>query len=200
MRGAGEPVEMLIARALDGSQDAWNAIVDRNATLVWAVCRNYRLSEADSADVSQSVWLRTVENLQDLRTPAALPGWLTTTTRNECLKVVTRTRRQAVPTADLSERPTGPDEALDADLLRAERQAMVREAFAQLPQHCQRLLALLVGSEPRSYAEISAELDMSIGSIGPTRARCLGKLRDCPALARWLESERADRVGAERHV
>jgi RNA polymerase sigma factor (sigma-70 family) len=200
MRGAGEPVEVLIARALDGSQDAWNDIVDRYATLVWAVCRNYRLSEADSADVSQSVWLRTVENLQDLRTPAALPGWLTTTTRNECLKVLTRTRRQAVPTADLTERPTGPDEALDADLLRAERQAMVREAFAQLPLHCQRLLALLVGSEPRSYAEISAELDMSIGSIGPTRARCLGKLRDCPALARWLESERADRVGAERHV
>jgi len=193
------PVETLIAHANRGDQSAWNAIVDRYAALVWSVCRGFRLSDGDAADVSQTVWLRTVEKLATIRVPAALPGWLVTTTRNECLRIVSSSRRSAGPLDDVllnrSEDPNGVE--IDDELLAAERRAVVREAFAQLPEHCQRLLALLVSSEHKAYAEISRQLQIPVGSIGPTRSRCLDKLRNCPAMLSWLAT--ADERGAEGH-
>jgi RNA polymerase sigma factor (sigma-70 family) len=193
------PVDVLIAEATSGNQAAWNAIVDRYAALVWSICLRFRMSEADAADVVQTVWLRTVERLSTLREPAALPGWLATTTRRECLKAVGAVRG-AQPLGELAGTLSADEEttAPDAELLAAERRAMVREAFAQLPVHCQRLLALLVSDESASYAEISARLGMPVGSIGPTRSRCLDKLRACPAVARWTTSERAEQQGAPR--
>lgn len=195
------PVEDLVSEAADGNQAAWNAIVDRYAPLVWSICRRFRLSEADAADVSQTVWLRVVERLPSLREPAALPGWLATITRRECLKVSTAGQRRTWSLGDLAgDLPADEDRtALDAELLAAERRAMVREAFAQLPEHCQRLLAVLV-AEPLPYAEVSARLGMPVGSIGPTRARCLDKLRTCPAVTRWARAETPTRGGAERRV
>ena len=77
----------LVARATEGEQTAWDEIVERFAPLVWSICRRFRLSEADTYDVGQNVWLRLVEYLPSLREPAALPGWLATTTRRECLRV-----------------------------------------------------------------------------------------------------------------
>ena len=200
MSMAAEPVDVLVAEATAGSQEAWNAIVDRYAALVWSVCLRFRLSEADTSDVVQTVWLRTVERLSSLREPAALPGWLATTTRRECLKVLGS--RQSWPLGELAATlPADEDTtAPDAELLAAERRAMVREAFAQLPEHCQRLLALLVSGDQPSYVEIGARLEMPVGSIGPTRSRCLDKLRACPAVARWLTSERAEQRGDRRNV
>jgi RNA polymerase sigma factor (sigma-70 family) len=197
---ASEPVDVLVAAAAGGNQAAWNAIVDRYAALVWSVCLRFRLSESDAADVVQTVWLRTVERLSSLREPAALPGWLATTTRRECLRVVGS--RGSLPLGELAATLPADEEttAPDAELLAAERRALVREAFAQLPQHCQRLLALLVSSEAPSYAEIGARLQMPVGSIGPTRSRCLDKLRACPVVARWRAAERAEQRGGRRHV
>jgi RNA polymerase sigma factor (sigma-70 family) len=196
------PVDVLVAEATSGNPAAWNAIVDRYAALIWSICLRFRLSEADAADVVQTVWLRTVERLSTLREPAALPGWLATTTRRECLKVAGAVRG-AQPLGELAGRLPADEEttAPDAELLAAERRAMVREAFAQLPEHCQRLLALLVSEESASYAQISARLGMPVGSIGPTRSRCLDKLRACPAVARWTSSDRtqqAEQQGAPR--
>lgn len=195
------PVEQLVAEAADGSQAAWNAIVDRYSPLVWSICRRFRLSEADAADVSQMVWLRIVERLPSLREPAALPGWLATTTRRECLRSSSAADRRTWSLGELAGQLPADEEdtALDAELLAAERRAMVREAFAQLPEHCQRLLAVLV-ADPLPYAEVSARLDMPVGSIGPTRARCLDKLRACPAVARWVTSEHVDQPRSVRHV
>ena len=187
---AALPVETLVGRACGGDQAAWNAIVDRYAGLVWAVCHRFRLSHSDAADVSQTVWLRTVEKLDSLREPAALPGWLATTARRECIKVSSSTQRDARVRGDLPLDPGADVEstAPDAQLLAAERRAVLREGFAQLPEHCQRLFALLLSHEALPYAEISARLKMPVGSIGPTRSRCLDKLKSCPAVTRWLDA------------
>lgn len=193
------PVDVLVSEATEGNQAAWNAIVNRYAALVWSICLRFRLSESDAADVVQTVWLRTVERLSSLREPAALPGWLATTTRRECIKVAGGGRgTQAL--GDLAETLPADETstAVDAELLAAERRALVREAFAQLPAHCQRLLALLVSDEEASYAQISARLQMPVGSIGPTRSRCLDKLRACPAITRWVTAERAQQPAEHR--
>lgn len=186
---SGRPVEELVALALRDNQSAWKAIVDRYAALVWSVCSSFRLSQDDAADVSQTVWLHAVEHLSSLRNAAALPGWLKTTTRNECLKVVSAAKRTTSGSATLLESRADIDSPeLDAALLAAEKRAAIREGFAQLPRHCQRLLHLLMTEDRPSYAEISTRLDMPVGSIGPNRSRCLDKLSHCPALVRWLES------------
>jgi RNA polymerase sigma factor (sigma-70 family) len=184
-------VTVLVSQANGGSQQAWNAIVDRYASLVWSICQRFRLSEADAADVSQTVWLRLVEQLPSLREAAALPGWLSTTTRRECIKVSKQGQRSGVGWEDMFENMAADEDttSLDAELLAAERRAMVREGFTQLPEHCQKLLALLVEEDHEGYARISERLDMPVGSIGPTRSRCLDKLRSCPALATWLGAD-----------
>jgi hypothetical protein len=87
-------VAALVARARDGDKDAWDAIVDRYAPLIWSICRRYRLARADADDVGQSVWLRLVDQLGQLREPEALPGWLATTTRRECGRLLTGSRRR----------------------------------------------------------------------------------------------------------
>src|SRR5215472_18741654 len=81
-------VIMLVARARDGDQYAWNEIVDRYAPLVWSICQRYGLSRDDASDIGQTVWLLLVEQLGNIRQPAALPGWLATTTQRECLRVL----------------------------------------------------------------------------------------------------------------
>lgn len=188
MSDAG-PVETLVADAVAGSQSAWNAIVDRYAALVWSICSSFRLSAADAADVSQVVWLRTVESLDALRVPAALPGWLATTTRNECIKALATARRSPSLVSTVVESRADPEQPVpEAALVAAEERAALREAFAQIPEHCRRLLGVLMNDERPSYAEISARLDMPVGSIGPNRMRCLEKLRHCPALTRWMRS------------
>ena len=91
------PVATLVARARDGDKHAWDAIVDRYAPLIWSICRRYRLDRPDADDVGQSVWLRLVDQLALIRDPAALPGWLATTTRRECGRVLSASRRQRGP-------------------------------------------------------------------------------------------------------
>ncbi len=182
MVNADTPVGELVAAARDGDAQAWNALVDRYAGLVLSICRRHRLSDGDAADVSQTVWLRLVENLGSLRDPQALPGWLATTARRECLGVLRAGRHRSwAPLND--ELDAVDDPAVDDALLEAELHDALRRAFLELPERCRRLLGLLVQDPPPSYEEIGARLGMPIGGIGPTRARCLDKLRHCPALA-----------------
>ena len=167
-------VVTLVSRAAGYDQEAWNEIVDRYIPLVWAICVRYRLSSHDTEDVCQSVWLLLVEHLAHLREPAALPGWLATTTRHECLRVL-----RAAGHYDLSGQPDDePDTAaIDDALIAAERDAALRAAFAELPPGCRQLLSLLISDPPVPYARISTMLGIRIGSIGPRRARCLERLR-----------------------
>ena len=181
-------VVALVVAARDGSKAAWDELVERYAPLVWSICRRYRLSDTDAEDVGQTVWLRLVERLPSLREPAALPGWLSTTTQRECLAVL-RAARQRVRRESLVEAEFSTDDTMiDQGLLAEERDAALRDAFAELPPRCQRLLSYLVQDPPASYAEIAARMDLPIGGVGPNRDRCLKRLRRCPALAALIES------------
>ena len=171
-------VVALVARAAGSDQDAWNQLIERYAPLVWAICTRYRLSDHDREDVGQNVWLLLVEQLGKLREPAALPGWLATTTRHECLRVVTAAQRVGTLGGGLDDAPEFVDDVvIDEEMLRAERDGALRAAFAELPPPCRRLLAMLFSDPPHSYTQISATLGIRMGSIGPQRARCLERLR-----------------------
>jgi RNA polymerase sigma factor (sigma-70 family) len=169
----------LVARAAQGDATAWELLVRSYVGLVWAIARNHRLRQEDAADVVQLTWLRLVEHVDRLQNPERVGAWLATTARHEALRLRRRSRREtAVPdlpelaaavTRDLEPADVEPDE----DLLR-----QIGEAFVALPERSQALMRLLVLDPPPSYAEIASALDMPVGSIGPTRGRCLKALRD----------------------
>ncbi len=177
-------VTSLVTRAASGDQGAWDEIIERYAPLVWSICRRNGLDRADIDDVGQSVWLLLVEKIGTLREPAALPGWLVTTTHRECLRVLRATRRHGHGELPSDEQmPADPDTALiDQEILAREREAALRAAFAELPPRSRHLLTMLMSDPPRSYEEISATLGLAVGSIGPMRARCLSQLRRSPHL------------------
>ena len=193
-------VVLLVRRACDGDKAAWDEIVDRYAPLVWSICHRYRLSDADSEDVGQSTWLRLVENLSTLREPAALPGWIATTTQRECLRLLRLGRRSEPADPQAGYNDVAADAApVDQDLLLEERRLAVRAGFDELSARCRQLLLMLIGDPPRSYGEISRTLDIPIGSIGPTRGRCLDRLRNSSALASLIEVELERAGGGEPH-
>ena len=185
------PVVALVVRARDGDERAWAALVERYAPLIWSLCRRYRLDAADTADAAQNVWLLLVSHLGKIRDPAALPGWLTTTTRRECMRVLHKAQAPHAarhePASDNI--PDGEAETIEQGLLAAERHAALREAFTRLPPRDQQLIALLIEDPPVPYAEISTRLGIPVGSIGPNRRRCLNKLRHHPAIAALISAE-----------
>lgn len=183
-------VVALVTRAAGGDQGAWDEIVERYAPLVWTICCRYRLSQHDTEDVVQTVWLLLVEQLGRLREPAALPGWLATTTSRECLRLVTAARKSQRLRSGLDDAEQFVDDTvIDEEILLAERNAGLRAAFAELPPQCQRLLSMLMRDPPQSYADIHAALGIPVGSIGPQRARCLERMRKSSALIALGEGE-----------
>ncbi|HSV64373.1 MAG TPA: sigma-70 family RNA polymerase sigma factor [Mycobacteriales bacterium] len=180
-------VVTLVERARANDRQAWSTIVERYAPLVWAICRRYRLSDADADDIAATVWLRLVENLDTIRQPAALPGWLVRTTGHECTRAL-RSMARVVPLDDHQPVPEEASRSAESWLLVEERRLVLRTAFGGIPLNCQQLLSMLFHDPPIPYAVIGAELDMKIGAIGPTRKRCLDKLRQHPALAAFLDS------------
>lgn len=179
------PLPVLVAAARDGDQGAWDAIVDRFIPLVFSVISRHRLRGADADDVNQTVWLRLVEHLGDIRDPMALPGWIATTARNECLRHIDRSRRTTpVDPQESSALDEEPDPAdLDDSMLRAEALQALRDGLAELTPSQRDLLLLLLEDPPIPYAEISERLGIPVGSIGPTRGRALEKLRQTSALS-----------------
>lgn len=181
----------LVTRAANGDKHAWDALVERFIPLIWSICRSYRLGDADAEDVGQNVWLHLVDQLDKIRDPAALPGWLATVTRRECLRVTgaaqgPRAARYVTGVEIIADEQSG---TAEHELLAAERHAALREAFAALPPSGQRLIALLLEDPPVPYTEISARLGIPVGSIGPTRRRCLDKLRRYPAVAALINTD-----------
>ena len=181
----------LVIRARHGDQGAWDELVERHAPLIWSICRRYHLGGADAEDVAQAVWLRLVDQLHRLREPAAIAGWLATTTRRECCRVLRTARRPeaAWPGLDAETIPDDQAQTAEQELLAAERHAALREALAHLTPREQQLLVSLAAVPPVPYAEISARLGIPVGSIGPTRGRCLDKLRRYPAIAALINAE-----------
>ena len=179
-----------MGRAKDGDRQAWDALVERYAPLIWSICRRHRLSRADADDVGQSVWVRLVDQLDRVRDPAALPGWLATTARRECLRVLCATQgpRATMYALDVESLPDDRASLGDQALLAAERQAALREAFDQLPPNGKQLISLLIADPPLPYADISAQLGIPVGSIGPNRSRYLDKMRRHPAIAALINA------------
>ena len=188
---SNDTVVALVARARDGDEQAWNQLVDRYAPLVWSICRRNQLSRADTDDVGQTVWLLLVEQLGNLREPAALPGWLATTTQREALRILRKTHRYESMGSAVDIELTADQSApmIEHEIFAAERATALRAAFAELPPRCQRLLSMLMSDPPQSYAEISASVPIPIGSIGPQRSRCLARLRRSRSLAAVLAEE-----------
>lgn len=165
----------LLTLAATGEQAAWDALVDRFGQMVWSVARGLRLDDATAKDVSQTVWLKLIENIDNIRDPDRLPGWLATTCRREALRVA-KGRDRDFPTEfayDVEDKsPT-----LDELLVSEEENRSIVAAFNTLDDMCRQLLRLMIIEPPLSYEEISAATGRPIGSLGPTRARCLEKLK-----------------------
>jgi len=185
------PTADLVMHARKGDSEAWNALVERFAPLIWSICRRYQLEPADAHDVGQCVWLQLVNQLGAVRDPAALPGWLATTTRRECIRFRRAAQRQQAleHAADVECIPGEQTGLAERELLLAERHAALRAAFSRLSSPCQRLMALLVEDPPVPYAQLSARLGIPAGSTGPCRSRCLDKLRRDPAIAALISTE-----------
>lgn len=167
----------LVKFAVQGNETAWQQLVDRFAPLVWAVARSHGLDHANAADVHQTTWLRLVENLDRLREPAAVAGWLVRTARHESLRVSRRISRE-VPTDEQDDNEHAREhETPEAALLLNEERRSVYDAFRRLTEQCQRILRVTAMAPPTSYEQVAAELRMPVGSVGPTRGRCLRHLR-----------------------
>jgi len=190
-------VGTLVQASAKGDEAAWNALVRRYAPLVLAVIRNYQMAAADVQDVSQTVWLRLVEHLSDLRAPEALPGWLVTTTQRECSRYQRR-EQKTLPVDPHSDGIVNQGTTVDPDLdiLRAELRQALRDGLGELSARDQQLLRLRAADPPKSYQEISKLTGMPVGSIGPSLRRSLDRLRQTKAVQAYLAtSPAADQVG-----
>jgi RNA polymerase sigma factor (sigma-70 family) len=164
----------LVAAVRAGDDTAWAALTQRFTGLLWSVARGMNMTSEDAADAVQTTWLRLVERLDDVREPERVGGWLATSVRRECLAILRRRREVAMP--DSIQMPAA-DEPPDAGLLRDERDAELWGAMRRLPPRCGNLLRMLIADPPPSYQDVAYTLRLPVGSIGPTRQRCLAQLR-----------------------
>jgi RNA polymerase sigma factor (sigma-70 family) len=171
-------VARLVRRAATGDKNAWERLVDQYNRLIWSITREFKLFDSDAADVVQTTWMRLIEHIDRLQHPERVGSWLAATARNECLRCLAARKRVVLAhEGDTLEGVAKNEPEIDEALLAEERAAIVRAAMTQLPGRWQRLMEMLMADPPVPYARISDELGLPIGSIGPTRARCLARLR-----------------------
>jgi RNA polymerase sigma factor (sigma-70 family) len=168
-------------------------LVDRYAALMYSIPLKYGLDRADAADVVQSVCITLLDKLVTVREPRGLAAWIITTTSRHCLAVIRRQRREqrrAVPGGLAEPEVDTIDPALlpEDELLAVERRHVVRAAVSQLPDQCRRLVEALFSesSEHVSYQQLADSLGIPMNSLGPTRARCLARLRRLLAAAGYV--------------
>ena len=163
-----------LSRALSGDSAAWTRLVNRYASLVYGTARRTGLGEEEAADVSQEVWIELWQRGGAIREAAALPRWLAVVSRRKALRAAER--RRAAASDPLSDSLVSPDTSPDELVQREDRAEAVRSALDALPPRCRKLLIVLFRSDRPDYAEVARRLKMPVGSIGPTRARCLARL------------------------
>jgi RNA polymerase sigma factor (sigma-70 family) len=171
-------VARLVRRAAEGDLEAWERLVDQYARLIWSITGEYKLVESDAADVAQTTWLRLLEHIDRIEYPARVGSWLAATARHECLRSLAARKKVMLSQDDIELTAVDVFEPpVDERLLADERDQTVRDAMSRLPRRWQRLLEMLMADPPMAYADISDELGLPVGSIGPTRGRCLARLR-----------------------
>lgn len=174
----------LVAGCLEGDHAAWEALIRRYQRLIYSIPIKARISQEDAADIFQSVCLKLYEKLNTIRDGERVSSWLITTTSRECWRISARNRREAIPSGSDDENGSNlieiPATGLLADEEREvlERQHQLRHAVEALPDRCRELISMLFYHENElSYVDIAGRMKMPVPSIGPTRARCLEKLR-----------------------
>jgi RNA polymerase sigma factor (sigma-70 family) len=186
--GLGRPGELdpdldarLVVRCVEGDAGAWEALVRRHERLVYAIGRSYRLNDEDMADVFQDVFTALLKGLPRMRDGRTLVRWLSSTTERITRTTALKRRREAAREdhePETFDRLEDTGEAVGADLERVERQHQVRMAMGAISERCKRLLEALYYEDPTpSYGELSKRLGVPVGSLGPTRARCMERLR-----------------------
>jgi RNA polymerase sigma factor (sigma-70 family) len=167
----------LVAAAREGSEDALGQIVTELSPLLWQVARSAGLDSGDAEDVLQTIWMRLVAHLNDIHDSTALSGWLVTATRREAWRVRAAVRKQLPADQglldELPDRGPGSEEQVIAD----DQRRALWQAIGQLSRRCQELLRIIAFAPRPDYAAVAGALGMPVGSIGPTRGRCLAKLR-----------------------
>jgi RNA polymerase sigma factor (sigma-70 family) len=182
--------ERLVLSCRRGEAEAWNTLVNRYQRLIYTVPRRAGLDEDQSAEVFQRTFAILLENLDRIRKPESIHAWLVTTARRETLQLIRQQNMERFfPQSDepdgrfarestIDDKPR-PDETIES----LEEQSQIRGALEALDERCRCLLSLLYFQpDPPSYSEIAAVLNMPEGSLGPTRARCLKRLRQ------WLQA------------
>jgi RNA polymerase sigma factor (sigma-70 family) len=168
----------LVRRAAQGDRHAWERLVDQYARLIWSITVEFKLIESDAADVAQTTWLRLLQHIDRIEYPDRIGSWLAATARNECLRSLAARKRVVLGHEDDELQSVATYEPeIDERLLADENAQVVRDALSRLPRRWQRLLEMLMADPPMPYTEISDQLGLPIGSIGPTRGRCLARLR-----------------------
>jgi RNA polymerase sigma factor (sigma-70 family) len=170
-------ITALMSAARAGSDDAVGEIVTEFSPLLWHVTRATGLSSDDAKDVLQTVWMRLLEHLDDIHTPAALAGWLVVTTRREAWRVRAAGRKQVPADSEYFAELRDQDPGSEEQVIVADQRRTLWTAIRQLSPRCQELLRIVAFVPRPDYAAVAAQLGMQIGSIGPTRGRCLAKLR-----------------------
>jgi len=182
-------VSTVVRRAAFGDERAWEELVEQYDRPLRSIARAFRLTTEESADAVQTTWLKLVQHVDRLRDPEGVGGWLSSTMRRECMHIVRRRRRE-----QLTDDWTGwsiVDDAggsVDADLLLAQRNALLWQVVDRLPARQRQLLRALSASPPPSYQQVGAALSMAVGTIGPTRTRALQRLRELLTEAGMMES------------
>jgi len=194
------PLADLVTASLAGDSVAWQALVRRLERVVWKAVNMMTTDDEVRKDAFAATWLRLVERLNTIREPDKLPGWLTTTATNEVRQILRHRSRQhlhvdwSAPNevfGGLLGTTGAGDGEHERELVRAETSRTVRRAFTSLDEDCRQLLTVLVLSDPPlSYKEASELLDRPVGALGPSRQRCLEKLRATPAMQNWIGDNR----------
>lgn len=171
-------VAELVHLAADGRHGAWPELMDRFGSMIASIGRRYRLSPSDVAELQQITWLRLLENITRIEHPERVGGWLATTARHESLAILRRSAKYTVGVDQLlADTPDAHPQEPEAGPVAEERDAVLAAAMQRLRPRCRELLSLLFVDEPLGYKDLSRLLQMPVGSIGPTRARCLEHLR-----------------------
>jgi RNA polymerase sigma factor (sigma-70 family) len=181
----GERIAGLVSEARQGSEEALGQIVTEFTPMLWQVARATGMSSGDAEDVVQTVWMRLVAHLDDIHTSAALAGWLVITARREAWRVRAEGRKQLPTDTESFDALPGRQPGSEEQVIIEDQRRTMWRAISQLSGRCQELLRIIAFVPRPDYAAVAAELGMPVGSIGPTRGRCLAKLRDL--LASTLE-------------
>ena len=177
MDESGSRMDSLLRAAQEGGEEAFDQIVTELTPTLWHVARASGLNRPDAEDVVQTAWLSLVSHLDTIRTPAALKSWLLTTTKREAWRVKAVDRRTRPADDEWLTAIPDPGTAAEEYVIIKDEQRALLAAFAALPQRCQELLRMVAFEARPDYDVIAASVGMPRGSVGPTRGRCLDKLR-----------------------